>query len=51
MATDTLLLMGEVIEDPDGQERDVEMLLANFLRALIDEQRLADSPAKLRENL
>ena len=41
MATDTNLLMGEVIEDPGVQYRQVEVLLANFLRALIQEQQLA----------
>jgi len=39
MATDTSLLQGEVIDDPEGQERDVERLLVGFVRALMDEQR------------
>jgi hypothetical protein len=38
MATDTSLLMGEVIEDPQGQQKDVEILLVGFLKALIAEQ-------------
>jgi hypothetical protein len=33
-------LMGEVATDPDGQERDVQLLLQSFLRALAEEQRL-----------
>jgi hypothetical protein len=39
MATDTRLLMGEIIEDPEGQQKDVEQLLLGFLRALIEEQK------------
>jgi hypothetical protein len=42
MATDTRLLMGEIIEDPEGQKRDVELLLIGFLQALLEEQRLGD---------
>ncbi len=42
MATDTTLLMGEVIEDPEGQQRDVEYLLLNFLKALVKEQHSAE---------
>ncbi len=38
MATDTNLLMGEMIEDPTGQEKNVEQLLVGFLKALIAEQ-------------
>ncbi len=41
MATDTTLLQGEVIENPDHQDvhsRDVERLLIGFLRALLEEQ-------------
>jgi len=44
MATDTTLLMGEVIENPDGQERDVEFLLISLLRALLDEQKVIEAP-------
>jgi hypothetical protein len=40
MSVDTNLLMGEVIENPEGQPRDVEQLLVGFLRALIEEQGL-----------
>lgn len=40
MGTDTYLLMGEVIEDPEGQERDVEQLLQGLLKALLREQRI-----------
>jgi hypothetical protein len=39
MATDITLLQGEVIEDPEGQERDVEKLLLGLLQALLEEQR------------
>ena len=37
---DTRLLMGETVEDPEGQERDVEKLIVNFLNSLIEEQKL-----------
>ena len=50
MATDTNMLMGEIIENPEGQERDVELLLANFLKALLEEQRILEPPAKTRED-
>jgi hypothetical protein len=40
MATDVSLLMGEIIEDPTKQERDVEQLLRGFLKALIQEQQI-----------
>lgn len=43
MGTDATLLMGEIIEDPAGQEKDVEQFLMGFLKALIDEQRLIDT--------
>ena len=36
---DTKTLMGEVSENPDSHERDVEGLLMNFLKALIEEQK------------
>jgi hypothetical protein len=39
MATFTDRLMGEVIENPEGQERDVELLLVNLLRSLVEEQK------------
>jgi hypothetical protein len=39
MAADGSLLQGEVTEDPFTEERDVERLLAGFLRALLEEQR------------
>jgi hypothetical protein len=42
MATDTNLLTGEIIDDPEGQERDVEQLLVSFLHALIQEQKLGE---------
>lgn len=38
MATDMNLLMGEVIENPEGQTRNVEQLLHGFLSALLKEQ-------------
>ena len=38
MATDTTVLEGQVTEDT-SQERDVEALLAGFLRALLEEQK------------
>ena len=38
MATDTSLIQGEVVEDPNALEMDVERLLIGFLRALLDEQ-------------
>lgn len=40
MATDTNLLMGEVVEDPEKEERNVERLLIGFLHALLEEQKL-----------
>lgn len=40
MATDTNLLMGEVIDNPEGEEKNVEQLLSGFLQALIEEQRI-----------
>ncbi len=39
MAADTERLKGEVVENPEVQELDVEALLAGFLRALLDEQK------------
>jgi hypothetical protein len=38
MATDTKLVQGEVIEDPETQESDVEALLMGFLQSLLREQ-------------
>jgi hypothetical protein len=38
MATDTKLVQGEVVEDPDSQESDVEKLLIGLLQALLREQ-------------
>ncbi len=38
MATNTYLLMGEVIEDPKDQEKNAEQLLVGLLKALIAEQ-------------
>ncbi len=49
MATDTYLLMGVVIEDPQSQEKDVEKLLIGLLKALIDEQVIQDSSQSLTE--
>jgi len=43
MATDCKKLQGEIIENPEVQELNVEAMLAGFLRALLDEQR-AESP-------
>ena len=42
MAADGSLLQGEVIDDPEKEDRDVEKLLSGFFRALLDEQRLKD---------
>ena len=39
MAADGSLLQGEVVENPENEERDVERLLSGFLKALLDEQR------------
>jgi len=39
MAADGQLLQGEVVENPGSEDRNVERLLAGFLRALLDEQR------------
>ncbi len=38
MATDINLLMGEMIQNLEGREQDVEQLLIHFLRALLEEQ-------------
>lgn len=47
MAADGRLLQGEVIENPVSEEKDVEMLLAGFLSALIAEQEHAkEGPAQ-----
>ena len=43
MATDTYLLMGEVIEDPEGQEKEVEKILHGLLHALVAEEVLKRS--------
>lgn len=40
MSNPTHLLMGEIIEDPEGQEKKVEDLLIGFLQALLEEQKL-----------
>lgn len=44
-------LMGEVIEDPDGQQRDVEYLLNKLLEALRAESEgsIPTSPTESRE--
>lgn len=39
MATDCKKLQGEIIENPEIQELNVEAMLAGFLRALLDEQK------------
>lgn len=39
MAADGNLLQGEITENPDTEEKDVETLLASFLHALIEEQK------------
>jgi hypothetical protein len=44
MAADGSLLQGEVIEDPKGEEKDVERLLRGFLRALLEEQKIPGEP-------
>jgi hypothetical protein len=49
MGTDTRLLMGEVIENPEGQERNTEFLLLSFIRALIEEQRLSVTKDQVRD--
>ena len=36
-------LKGEVITNPEGQERDVELLLQSFFKSLVEEQRLITS--------
>jgi hypothetical protein len=46
MATDTSLLMGEVVEDPEKQGRNVEQLLVSFLRSLIEEQNFSNPPPR-----
>lgn len=40
MATDTDKVQGEIVEDPENQGMDIERLLAGFLRALLDEQKM-----------
>ncbi len=49
MAKEINLLMGEVTEKPEQEERDVEFLLINFLRALVNEQQLHYPPSKPKE--
>ena len=39
MAADGKILQGEVIENPGSEKKDVERLLAGFLRALLDERK------------
>lgn len=39
MATDTTRLQGEVADDSDIRELDVEKLLMSFLNALLEEQK------------
>jgi hypothetical protein len=36
---DTSILQGEVIEDPETQELNVEKMLIGFLKALLEEQK------------
>lgn len=31
-------LMGEIVENPEGQEKDIELLLTGLLDALVKEQ-------------
>lgn len=38
MAIDANLLQGEVSQDPESEEKDIQQLLLGFLRALIEEQ-------------
>ena len=38
MGADIHLLMGEVINNPEGEERDVEALLLLLLKSLVQEQ-------------
>lgn len=40
MATETRKLQGQLSENPQQQGMEVEKLLAGFLRALLDEQKL-----------
>ena len=40
MAADGSLLQGEIVENPETEEKDVEKLLMSFLRALLDEQKV-----------
>lgn len=40
MATDTKMLMGEVIQTPESEERNVELLLTQLLESLLKEQKL-----------
>ena len=47
MSANIEALMGEVATNPDGQERDVELLLQSFLRALAEEQRLIKESEEL----
>jgi hypothetical protein len=43
MATFTDRLMGEVIDNPETQERDVELLLLNLLHCLLEEQHIGST--------
>lgn len=38
MSTEINQLMGEIIENPDGQVKDIEQLLSGFLGAMLKEQ-------------
>ncbi len=46
MAHFTDRLIGEVIQNPDGQEKNVELLLVQLLRSLIEEQSGSDTRPK-----
>lgn len=49
MATDMRQLQGEIIQNPESQEQDVERLLVGFLRALIAEQKNDPNSARSQE--
>lgn len=49
MGTDTSLLMGEIIEDPQNQEKNIEQLLVGLLKALIAEQIIQNNSDAIAE--
>ncbi|MBI2712282.1 MAG: hypothetical protein HYX41_05415 [Bdellovibrio sp.] len=44
-------LMGEIIENPEGQKKDIEGLLVGFLEALVREQKPNKSSQAKAEEL